>query len=68
MPDFVLLPDHEPLDVHALALVLDHVSVEEPPDAMLVGAALSVTVGTGRATATVVVAVAEPPVPVQVNV
>ena len=52
VPDVALLPDHEPLAVHDVALVLDHVSVDDPPEATLVGEALSETVGAG-ATVTV---------------
>jgi hypothetical protein len=33
--------------------VLDHVNVDEPPDATLLGDALNVTVGTGDVTVTV---------------
>ena len=43
VPDVALLPDHEPLALQDVTLVLDQVSVDEPPDAMLDGAALSVT-------------------------
>jgi hypothetical protein len=55
--------------VQEVALVLDHVNVELPPEAMLVGFAVKVTVG---AAIPVTVTVAEdallPPVPVQVSV
>jgi hypothetical protein len=58
--------------VQAVALVELHVSVEAPPLATDVGAALSATVGAGAvAAATVTVALAGvlvPPVPVQVSV
>lgn len=54
VPDIALLPDHAPLAVQDVAFVLDHVSVEEPPDATLAGEALSVTVG-AVTTATVAV-------------
>lgn len=68
-PDVACVPDHEPLAVHDVALVLDQVSVEELPEAMLAGEALRVTVGAGAAaTDTVADPFAEPPVPVQVSV
>ena len=67
VPDVVLVPDHDPLAVHDDAFVLDHVNVDEPPDATEDGAALNETVG-GGATVTVAVCVAEPPVPVHVSV
>ena len=68
VPEIVLLPDHDPLPVHAVASVLDQVSVDEAPDAILVGDALSVTVGTGAVTVTVADPFPEPPVPVHVSV
>jgi hypothetical protein len=67
VPDVGLVPDHAPLATHEVAFELDHVSVDDPPDATLVGDALSETVGAG-ATATVALWLAEPPVPVHVSV
>jgi hypothetical protein len=67
VPDIVLLPDHEPLAVHDVALVLDHVSVEDPPEATVVGDAVIVTVA-GNAIETVADRLADPPMPVQVSV
>ncbi len=62
-----LLPDHAPVARHEVALVDDHVSVEDPPLATDVGFAASDTVGAG-ATVTVADALAVPPVPVQERV
>ena len=62
MPDIVLLPDHAPLAVHDVAFVLDQLNVEDPPDAIVAGAALSVTVGgSALVTATVTLRVIEFP-------
>jgi hypothetical protein len=60
-------PDQLPAATQLVAFVLLQVNVEAPPDAMVVGAAVSVTVGTG-AIVTVAVCTAKPPTPVQVNV
>ena len=69
MPLVVSAPVQPPDAVQEVALVLDHVNVELPPEAMLVGFAVKVTVG---AAIPVTVTVAEdallPPVPVQVSV
>jgi hypothetical protein len=54
VPAISWLPLHAPLAVQLVALVDDHVSVLDPPLAMLVGLAAKVTVGTG-ATVTVTV-------------
>jgi hypothetical protein len=60
VPDIVLLPDHAPLAVHDVAFVLDQLNVEDPPDAIVAGAALNVTVGDGAlATVTVTLRVIE---------
>jgi hypothetical protein len=67
VPDVVLLPDHAPLAAHDVAFVLDHVSVEDPPDVIAAGDAVIVTVG-ADATETVTDRLAEPPVPVHVSV
>ena len=61
-------PLQPPLAVQELALVLDQVSIEEPPEAIVVGLAERVAVGAGR---TVTVALADAlvePFPVQVSV
>ena len=55
VPDVDFVPDHAPLAEHELEFVLDHVSVDDPPDATFAGEALNVTVGRGAA-ATVTVA------------
>ncbi len=68
VPDVALLPDHAPPAVHDVALLLDHESVEELPDATLLGDALNVTVGTDDVTVTVADRLADPPAPVQANV
>ena len=67
VPLVARLPLQAPLAVQLVALVEDHVSVEEPPLATLAGAAVSVTVGSGT-TVTVVDALALPPGPEQVSV
>ena len=68
LPLVALLPDQPPEAVQLVALVEDHVSVELLPVEMLVGLALSETVGTGADTDTVTDCAAEPPAPVHVNV
>lgn len=50
-----------------MALLLDQVSVEAPPELTVLGVALSVTNGANAATVTVADWVAEPPVPVHVS-
>jgi len=50
-----------------VALVEDHVNVDVPPLATVVGLAVRVTVGAGAVTVTVVDCAALPPLPVQVN-
>jgi hypothetical protein len=62
-------PLQPPEAVHAVALAEVHVSVEVPPEAIVVGFAVKAAVGTAVA-ATVTVAVAaglSPPAPVQVS-
>jgi len=62
-------PDQPPEAVHAVALVEVQVSVEDPPLAIVLGLAPSVTRTLGAAeTVTVADWMAEPPVPVQVSV
>ena len=67
VPDVALVPDHDPLALHDVALVLDHVNVDEAPDATLPGDVASDTVGAPTSD-TVVVCAALPPVPVHVSV
>ena len=67
MPEVPLAPDHDPLALHEVALVLDQLKVDEPPDATLAGDAASDTVGAST-TDTVAVCAALPPVPVHVSV
>lgn len=55
MPEVVLAPLQPPEAVQVLALVLDHVSVEEPLYGTDVLLALNVMVGAGGAAATVMV-------------
>jgi hypothetical protein len=63
------LPDQAPEAVQAVALVEDHVKVELPPLATVLGLALRVTVAVFFGlTVTVVDCTALPPVPLQVNV
>jgi hypothetical protein len=61
------LPDQPPEALQLVALVEDQLSVELPPLAIVLGLALSVTVGVGEVTVTVADWPALPPVPVQVN-
>ena len=62
-----LVPLQPPDAAQDVALVLDQVSVAEPPEFTLLGVALSVTVGAAPATVTVTDCVADPPDPLQVN-
>ena len=65
------VPDQAPEAVQLVALVLDHVSVDAPPLATLVGEALSVNPGAGRGAETATVALrglALPPGPLQLSV
>jgi hypothetical protein len=62
-----LEPLQPPDAVQEVALVLDHVSVEETPDFTLLGVAVSVTIGAAPETVTVADCVADPPAPVQVT-
>ena len=61
-------PDQPPEAVQAVALVEVQLKVELAPCAILVGFALSDTLGTGAETVTVADCEAEPPAPVQVSV
>jgi hypothetical protein len=67
VPDVALVPLQLPDAVQLVAFVELHVNVDDPPDAMLVGDAVSVTVG-AAAIVTVAVCDAEPPVPEQLSV
>ena len=64
--EVALPPDHAPDARQEVALVDDHVRVEDPPLVTIVGFAVSDTVGTGN-TVTVAEADALPPEPVQVR-
>jgi hypothetical protein len=66
-PLMALAPDHPPEAVHEVAFFVAQVSVVEAPELMVLGLAVSVTVGAEAETVTVVDCVADPPVPVQVN-
>ena len=48
-----MLPDQAPDAVQAVALVEDHVSVELPPEAIVLGPELMLTVGANDVTDTV---------------
>lgn len=61
-------PLQPPDAAHEVAFVEDHVKVEVPPLATVVGLAFSVTVGGAEVTLTVAVCAALPPPPVQVRV
>jgi hypothetical protein len=63
--DFV--PDQLPDAKHAVALLLFQESVDVPPEATVVGLALSCTVGAALDTETVAVCDAVPPVPLHVS-
>ena len=67
VPPVALLPDQAPEAVQLVALVLDHVSVDAPPLATLVGEALKVSVGAGRMV-TLTLRLTEPPAPLQLSV
>lgn len=68
-PAAALVPAQAPEAVQEVALVADQVSVELPPLATVLGAALKLTVGAGAVTETVADCEALlPPVPVQVSV
>ena len=67
-PLMALVPDQAPEAVHEVALLDDHVSVEDAPLAIVLGLALKLTVAVGVAeTVTVTDCTAVPPTPVQVN-
>lgn len=63
-----MVPDQFPDAVHALALVVAQLRLEEPPLATLVGVALKVRVGAGVTTATTTDFAAVPPAPLHANV
>ena len=68
-PLIALLPDQPPEAVQDVALVDDHVSVDAPPLATVLGVALKLTVAVGcLLTDTVADCAAIPPSPVQVSV
>jgi hypothetical protein len=65
-----LVPDHAPPALQAVALVEDQVSVELPPERIVVGLALILTVGAPAGvpvTVTVADSVTEPSEPLQVS-
>jgi hypothetical protein len=63
----VLVPLQPPDAVHDVALVELQVRVDVPPLAIVVGFAVSMTVGLGAMVTVVDVALLVPPAPVQVN-
>ena len=63
-----LAPDQAPEALHAVALVAFQDKVAAAPLAMVLGAALKLTLGAGAATVTVADCEAVPPRPVQVKV
>ena len=67
VPDAGLLPTPLSIEID-VALVLDHVSVDDWPALMEVGEAEKVAVGAGCVTVTVAVFVVVPPGPVAVSV
>ena len=69
VPLVASVPVQPPEAVHEVALVLDQVSVELAPKAIVVGFAVSVTAGgADELTVTVAEAGVVPPVPVQLSV
>lgn len=68
-PDVGLLPVQPFEAVHEVALVLDQLSVDEAPEAIVVGFAVNVRVGAeALCIVTRAVALPAPPLPVQVSV
>ena len=67
-PPVALPPDQPPDAVQAVALAEDHESTELAAEAMVLGFALKVTLGSGELTDTVADWLAVPPSPVQVRV
>ena len=67
MPLAANVPLQPPEAVQEVALVELQVSVDDPPPAIVVGFAVSVTVGTGAIVTVADAAVLVPPAPVQVN-
>jgi hypothetical protein len=68
VPLMALGPDHAPEAVQAVALVEDHVRVDEAPLFTLLGLTKKVIVGAVASTDTLADCVALPPAPVQDNV
>ncbi len=69
VPDVAFVPDHAPLAEHELALPLDQESVDEPPEATLVGEAFKETVGAGELSlVTLTLRVIQPAFPQHTNV
>jgi hypothetical protein len=66
-PEVAFTPDHPPDAVQEPASVDDHVSVDDPPAAMLAGDAARDTVGS-VATVTSALVAATPPMPVQIRI
>lgn len=67
VPEVLFDPDHAPLAVHDVALLLDHVSVVDPPFVIDAGVAVSMTAGTGVTIDTLTDWVVLPPFPVHVS-
>jgi hypothetical protein len=69
VPLVASVPVQPPLAMQEVAFVLDHINIKLLPEAMFVGLAVSVAVGTAAVTVTVALeGVLVPPTPVQVNV
>ncbi len=66
-PLSALAPDHAPVAMHEVALVLDQLRVVWPPELTVLGLALNVTLGALPGTVTVTVWVALPPIPSQLS-
>jgi hypothetical protein len=67
-PLIALAPDQPSEAVHAVAFAVVHVKVDLPPEPIVLGAALMLTVGAAEVTDTVADCVALWPNPVQVSV
>jgi hypothetical protein len=63
-----LPPDHPPEALHDVALAADQLRVELAPEAIVLGAALTLTLGAAVVTVTVAACVVLPPKPLHVRV
>lgn len=68
VPDVDLAPLHAPLALHAVALVLDQVSIDDALYATEAGFVVKFIVGAGSVTVTVTVLLTDPPAPLHCSV